>query len=121
MGIQGGMMLIYHLTSHEDWTTAQNQPAYTAPSLEMEGFIHCSTAEQLLPVANAFYLEVEAPIVLVIDPERLAARLAWETPEGADPFSAEEFPHIYGPINFDAVQAIAELEKGEGGLYTGFD
>jgi uncharacterized protein (DUF952 family) len=72
-------------------------------------------------VANAFYLDVDAPVALEIDPDRLAARLVWEAPEGGDPFAVEEFPHVYGPINLDAVIAVRVLEKGADGLYTGFE
>ena len=111
---------IYHLTSAAEWSAALARGVYTAPSLESEGFIHCSTRDQLLPVANAFYLEIEGPTVLVVDPDRLSVRLAWELPDGADAFSSERFPHIYGPIPLDAVLKTVPLEKGPDGYFQEF-
>ena len=47
--------MIYHITSRSAWDEAKARGEYRAPSLESEGFIHCSTRNQLLQVANAFY------------------------------------------------------------------
>jgi len=46
---------IYHITSRSAWIDATRSGVYIAPSLQAEGFIHCSTATQILPVARQFY------------------------------------------------------------------
>jgi len=45
---------------------------YLTPSLAKEGFIHCSTRAQVLPVADKFYKGQSGLIVLGIDPARLS-------------------------------------------------
>lgn len=113
-------MAIYHLTTRAQWESARAAGVYTAASLAEEGFIHCSTAEQLLRVANAFYRDAEEPLVLHIESERLSAPLRWEAPVPEDEFPGERFPHVYGPIDLDAVAGVTGLERGPDGGYTRF-
>ena len=111
--------MILHLTSSKAWESAQGAGAYRADSLDEAGFIHCSTEAQLLAVANSFYRDLADPVVLCIDPEKLAAPLRWEPPDLSDPHAGERFPHVYGPINLDAVVRLAGLERGDDGSYSG--
>jgi len=110
-------MLILHLTTRTEWQAAQPAGEYRALSLADVGFIHCSTEVQLLPVANLFYRDAVDPVVLWIDPEKLAAPLRWEPPDLHDPFSEERFPHIYGPLNLDAVVMVTDLKQDPDGVY----
>jgi uncharacterized protein (DUF952 family) len=82
--------------------------------VQEEGFIHASTAGQVAGVANAFYADAEDLLVLIIDPERLTAPLRYDPVPGA----AEPFPHIYGPLNADAVIGTAELRRDADGRYV---
>ncbi|MBT3188670.1 MAG: DUF952 domain-containing protein [Anaerolineae bacterium] len=116
-------MLIYHITPRKNWGLAQEKGAYKAESLETEGFIHCSTAEQAVPVANAFYAAQKGLILLVIDPEKLTARLQWDPPAHPAPESTPtslhgEFPHIYGALNLDAVIETREFEPNSEGIFS---
>ncbi len=113
---------ILHITSREAWDAACQNGSYLAPSLETEGFIHCSTAEQAVPVANAFYAGQRGLVLLVIDPARLTAVLKWEPPAHVLPdakpdVEADEFPHIYGPINVDAVTDVLAFEPDPNGQF----
>ena len=101
--------MIYHLTTSPEWQAAQRAGEYRPPSLEDEGFIHCSTDEQLQPVAERFFQGVPDVLVLWIDPERLSAQLLWEAPTAGDAFAGQRFPHIYGPLNLDAVVQVSGL------------
>ncbi len=108
------MPIIYHLTHQADWLSAQEKGEYRAESLETEGFIHCSTAEQVTHVANAFYAAQKDLLLLVIDPSKLTSPLQWEAPahptEASAPESLNgEFPHIYGALNLDAVTEVREF------------
>ena len=60
--------MIYHITSRSAWNEARNRGDYRAESLETEGFIHCSTQEQIVPVANKYYARQTDLVVLVIEP-----------------------------------------------------
>lgn len=116
--------MIYHITTQTEWATAQQNGAYSAPSLASEGFIHCSTAAQVVKVGNAFYRSVPDCVLLCIDETRLSAPLKWEPPAHPDPNNPppvelqELFPHIYGTINLDAVMCLLDFKPGQDGFYT---
>lgn len=113
--------MIYHITTPIEWKLAQENGQYSAPSLDTEGFIHCSTAIQVAPVANAFYSHVEDVILLFIDEDKLRAEVKWEAPAHVEGHDAPEnsdtqlFPHIYGVINLDAVEKVVSLPKNAKG------
>lgn len=111
--------MIYHITTGADWQAAQKTGFYTAPSLEKEGFIHCSALHQVLDVANAFYRNLQDVILLCIDESQLEAELKWEEP--AHPEIVEDapdypqFPHIYGTLNLAAVIKVLAMQQDEQG------
>jgi uncharacterized protein (DUF952 family) len=113
--------MIYHLTSRQAWQEAQQRGEYRADSLESEGFIHCSTETQILPVAEKYYRGQSGLLLLQIDPTRLTSELRWEPPSGGAPPpgvpEGELFPHVYGPINLDAVVRAYDLESNPDGSY----
>lgn len=92
-------MLIYHIVLPEDWA-AFDTDLYFARSLEMEGFIHCSFVDQLDGVIKRYYAGADEVVVLTIETDRLMSRVVNE------PSTANEiYPHIYGPVNRDAIVA----------------
>jgi uncharacterized protein (DUF952 family) len=100
-----------HLCQKSEWLDAQKQGRFVDASLERDGFIHCSTPEQILYVANHFYRELPQPVLLWIDPGNLASEIRWEATDG------ELYPHIYGPINLTAVEKTTELKPDEDGVF----
>lgn len=105
--------MILHITSKQDWSDAQTRGEYIAPSLATEGFIHFSTDKQAVNVANAFYRGRTDLVLLVVDETRLTPELMWEAPAGppADTISeADLFPHLYGPLNLDAVASVLDFQ-----------
>jgi uncharacterized protein (DUF952 family) len=114
--------MIYHITSRKIWREAQQRGDYQVESLATEGFIHCSTNTQVLPVAEKYYPRQRNLLVLKIDPARLTAELRWEPPaEGAPPPGVPEgelFPHVYGPINLDAIVQVFDLETSPDGKHS---
>ena len=111
------MALIYHIASAADWEQAKRDGEYTTStrgmSLAEQGFIHASTAPQVAPVANAFYGDDQDLVVLVIDTGRLGPELRYEPVPGWD----DPFPHIYGPLNVDAVVRTLPLERNADGRF----
>jgi uncharacterized protein (DUF952 family) len=99
------MAFIYHITTKEDWDAAKEKGFYTAPSLETEGFIHCSEEHQVNGVLDRYYRGKSNLLKLVINPQKLRSELKFELA----PSINENFPHVYGPINLDAVAAIEEI------------
>jgi uncharacterized protein (DUF952 family) len=106
---------ILHLTSGEGWLAGRRGGRYLPESYAREGFIHCSTPEQLLRVANNFFAGQHGLVLLVIDPARLASELRWEP--GSDA-TDELFPHLYGPLNLEAVIRVVALEADAQGRFT---
>lgn len=107
--------MIFHITSRTAWDDAQQRGDYRAESLATEGFIHCSTISQVLPVAENFYQSQSGLVLLLIEPTLLSSPLKWEAPSGGGPPpgvpKGDLFPHIYGPINLDAVVKVVNLQK----------
>ncbi len=102
---------ILHLCERRDWLGSQGQGEYRPASLETEGFIHCSQEYQVIEVANRYYAGVPDMVVLWIDPQKLASEIRWE-------MSGETYyPHVYGPINLEAVDRITDLRLENDGKY----
>ena len=108
------MSIIYHITTQKDWDTAVANGAYQADSLHSEGFIHCSTKEQILIPANERFHGQTGLILLQIDSDRLTAKLVYE-----DCYETGiAFPHIYGDINNDAVLGTLDLPPNDDGTFS---
>lgn len=95
---------LVHMALPADWSAAQGAGEYRTSTrgvtLEQEGFIHCSFDHQVVATANRFYGDLDALILLRIDPTLLAAEVVVEPPF---PGAVEHFPHVYGPIALAAV------------------
>ena len=107
--------LILHITSKSAWEAAQREGFYTAPSLESEGFIHCSTSAQVVATAERFYTGQRGLVLLVIDPKRVQAEVRYEA--GTDK-PDELFPHVYGTINLEAVTRILDFDPDPAGRWS---
>ncbi len=92
---------------------AEKNGEYAADSLESQGFIHMSTREQIIPVANSFYKDSEDLVLLYIDSEKIKGNLRWE---GRDEIG-EDFPHLYAPLPLDAVIRVEDFIKDDNGKY----
>src|SRR5512146_1618606 len=101
-----------------DWERALADGEYTMSTrgvtVAEQGFIHASTASQVSGVANSFYQDAPDLLLLVIDAERLTAPLRYDEVPGA----AEPFPHIYGPLNPDAVIQALPFPPGPDGTFS---
>jgi uncharacterized protein (DUF952 family) len=99
------MPIIYHIAFANDWEEAKQKGYYGHPSLTDEGFIHCSQEHQVAGVLTR-YFEGKANLVkLVIDTEKLTSKYIFDW----SPSTQDTFPHVYGPINTDAVQDVIIL------------
>jgi uncharacterized protein (DUF952 family) len=109
--------MIFHITTLDTWEQAVLGGSYRAESLEAEGFIHLSTAEQVEGTANLYYQGQSGLVLLVVDPERLHSELRHDPPAGTGARSGL-FPHLYGPLNVDAVVKTVALEPDASGRFT---
>jgi glutathione S-transferase len=101
--------MIFHITDATTWAQSQAKGQHTGSTrgidLAEEGYIHCSTASQWPVVLERFYSDADDLLLLHIDESKLTAPLVYEQLAGAP----EPFPHVYGPINLDAVAEIEPL------------
>ncbi len=103
--------MIFHLAIREEW---ESQSPYRPASLKEEGFIHCSTATQLLTVANDLFAGREDLLLLTIDPDELSAPVVYE-----DCYeTGQRFPHVYGRLDADAVVAVTPFVPDQTGTFT---
>ena len=109
-------MRIFHVAVAAEWEAALESGAYTTSTLGRtlaeEGFIHCSHEDQWQQVRRDYYADAAAPLVLlVIDTDRLTSPVREDDVPGSD----RPFPHVYGPINPDAVVETRDLSLPGGG------
>lgn len=107
------MHSIFHIASRPQWNIAQNSGIYRCESLETEGFIHCSTRSQVIPVAQKFFNGQVNLVLLWIDADRLTAEWRYDVIE-----TGESFPHIYGEINLEAIVQVFDFEPNQNGLFA---
>jgi uncharacterized protein (DUF952 family) len=104
---------IFHITSKNEWSAAQANGSYVTSSLPKEGFIHCSLAHQVLGVANFKYKGRVDLVLLEIDERKVTAQVKHEDLYNLN----EDYPHIYGPINLDAVMGVHPFTPNSDGLF----
>ena len=110
--------MILHIVARSDWDSALARGIYAPPSLGAEGFIHCSTRAQILSTANRFYRGRTGIVILCIDESRLAAAPQYESSDSAlGEASAHLFPHLYAPLNLDAVVQVIDFPCGADGTF----
>jgi uroporphyrinogen-III synthase len=102
---------VFHIAEAGRAQAGRASGTYEDPSLGTEGFIHCSFRRQVAGVADAYFAGRPGLVLLEIDPPRLTSPLRVE-PSGGD-----RFPHVYGPLNWDAVVAAHPFEPGPDGLF----
>ncbi|MFP5042546.1 chorismate synthase [Parasediminibacterium sp. JCM 36343] len=90
---------IYHITTQAAWEAAKEKGYYEAASLAIEGFIHCSTDEQVKGTLERFFAGQTNLVKLVIQPEKLANPLKYEIA----PSLNIAFPHVFGTINLESI------------------
>jgi len=105
--------IIYHITTANEWSEAVKRGRYEARSLTTEGFIHCSDRGQVIRVANSIFRSTGGLLLLHIDRERLRSPVVYENLGGG----TEMFPHVYGPIDLDAVRHVTLFEPAEDGSF----
>lgn len=93
------MAIIYHIAQGKDWEEAKQKGSYEHPTLRSEGFIHCSQDHQVAGVLVRYFAGETDLIKLVIDTDKLTSKFVFDW----SPSTADTYPHVYGPINIEAV------------------
>jgi uncharacterized protein (DUF952 family) len=99
------MPIIYHVAFADEWKEAKQNGSYEPPSLKEEGFIHCSQEHQVAGVLERYFEGKTNLVKLVIDTDKLTSKHIFSWSKS----TADTFPHVYGPINADAVIDVVPL------------
>ncbi len=100
-------MKIIHIVEASVGKNEANWQQYFEDLLKNNSFIHCCLPSQVDFVLNSWFSKSDNLIIIEIDSELLQSPLIFENLEGGK----EEFPHIYGPINKDAIITWYPLRK----------
>jgi len=105
---------IYHMCKRAEWDAARRCRSHPGSSQDAaDGFIHFSTAAQIV-VSAAKHRAGQGDLVIVeVDPAALGTALRWEPSRGG-----ELFPHLYGPLPVSAVRRTAPLPLGPDGRHV---
>jgi uncharacterized protein (DUF952 family) len=108
------MAIIFHITKREAWESAKASGTYRTEMFPIEGFIHCSTREQVITVADVRFRGQTGLVLLSIDTDKVTPEIRYENLEGGQ----QLFPHIYGELNVDAVVHVTRFEPRADGCFT---
>ena len=101
-----------HLIAAGDWDRVSGDAFYTPDAFAADGFVHCTDGDDnLVAVGNRYYRADCRPfLALTISLDRLTAPFQYDDP-------ARIFPHIYGPLNRDAVVGRRSVLRGPDGSF----
>lgn len=101
--------MIYHWCPSEDWESTGD--VYTTHTLEMEGFIHFSTRDQVERTATSLDRGRRGLVLLSVDESGL--EVFYE-----DCYEVgEEFPHVYQPVPRESVVAVTPFPPESDGSF----
>ena len=104
---------IYHMSRREEWNAAVAAGAYGGSSQDQaDGFIHFSTAEQIIESAAKHRAGQDGLVLLTVDADSMGDALKWEPSRGG-----QLFPHLYGPLPVNAVSSTDDLLLGDDGKH----
>jgi uncharacterized protein (DUF952 family) len=104
--------MIYHITNKKEIEEAKAKGEYSGDTLATQGFIHNSTIDQVLEIANSRFLGRTDLVLLQIDESKVKPELKYELAK-----NGKEYPHIFGPLNIDAVVKVFDFLPGHDGSF----
>lgn len=104
---------IYKICPQALWREAERAGRFTGAPIDVaDGFIHFSTAAQARETAKKHFAGQTDLLLVAVASERLGDALKYEVSRGGD-----LFPHLYGPLDLDAVTSVRALPLGGDGLH----
>ena len=104
---------IYHICRREEWAAVAGGLYHGSSQDRSDGFIHFSSAAQVVESAARHRAGQSGLVLLTVDPRPLGERLKWEPSRGG-----LLFPHLYGPLPGEAVLRVDELPLGADGRHV---
>lgn len=107
------MTAAYKILAADEWAAAQAAGVYEGSAVDRaDGFIHLSTEDQLHETARRHYAGRDRLMILTLDADHppLKALIRWEPSRGG-----ALFPHIYGALRTEWVEAARPASVDEDG------
>lgn len=98
--------VVFHICSPEAAGELELKGELAPPSLDDEGFVHGSTAEQLMDTAHLYFTDATRLVVLCLATARLGAELRWEVSR-----DELEFPHVYRALKVSDIIGWRRLSR----------
>lgn len=105
---------IYHVARRAEWQSAQGGADYAPAAFAADGFIHLCDAGSLADVGNRYFRGQTGLVVVEVDPLKVAPPIRYEDLLGG----GLAYPHIYGPLNLDAVQRVMDFSPNADGTFS---
>ena len=106
------MRIIYHGTPKRYFQGLDPAAPYTPADYAKDGFIHTTEGREAVSIVltNFYKSSPELWVILFIDRDRVRSPVRYDDP-------AEVFPHIYGPLNRDAIVAVHDIGRAADGTF----
>jgi len=106
--------VVFHIIESDVWDAAKPAGSYVPDRYDVEGFIHLSGKHQVLRPANLLYQGRADLLLLGINVRELSAELRYEPGSHGE---EELYPHLYGPLNTDAVREVYDFPCSPDGSF----
>jgi uncharacterized protein (DUF952 family) len=108
------MAIIYKLCELTQWHRAEQEGRFLGAAVDLrDGFIHFSTAEQVVETAAKHFAGIDDVVLVAIEADALGSALKWEPSRGGD-----LFPHLYSTLPLTAVHWVEPLTRGPDGRHV---
>ena len=106
------MRLAYHGTPKRYFESLDGSRPYVPEPFAREGFIHTTEGREAVSITLTKYYKGSAEpwVVLYIDQDRVTSPIRYDDP-------AQVFPHIYGPLNREAIVAVKDIARSFDGTF----
>jgi uncharacterized protein (DUF952 family) len=105
--------LIFKIVPRAEWESESGDYAGSAHD-RADGFLHFSTASQLLETLCLYYADQDDLMLVAADAAALGTPLKWEHSSAR----GEDFPHLYGVLSCDAIKWAWPITKGTDGAFV---
>ena len=106
-------MLIYKIADAAAWRMALLAGRFNGSTDDLrDGFIHLSASSQTRTTLAKHFAGRTDLVIAAVDATRLGASLRWEIAR-----DGEKFPHVYGPLEIEAVAWCRPLPMAADGVH----
>lgn len=107
------MSIIFKICPAFLWQEAEKAGSFEGAPVDIQdGYIHFSTAKQVVETARRHFAGQDDLLLIAIDADSLGAALRYEPSRGGD-----LFPHLYAPLSLSAVRWVKKLPLGVDGQH----